>query len=118
MIKTIAVCAMCVSAFLVSALPVPKNVPELMTTFNRKKIQSCEQWEKVRAPELFNLFANEEYGYWPENDSFSVSFKSQEPDKLMMNGKAIRKRIRIIYKGESGTNSFVATAFIPVSSKS
>ena len=40
-------------------------------------------------------------------------FSTVEPDAVMMDGTAIRKRIRIEYGGKFGTNSFVCTAFIP-----
>ena len=99
------------------ASPKPENVPELMTTFNGEKVSSMEQWEKARAPELFDTFASEEYGRWPKAGTFSVSFESDEPDRLMMGGKAIRKRIRITCAGDNGAKSFVATAFIPVCKK-
>ena len=99
------------------ASPKPENVPELMTTFKGEKVSSVEQWESVRAPELFDTFASEEYGRWPEAGTYSVSFESEEPDRLMMGGKAIRKRIRITYAAECGARSFVVTAFIPVCKK-
>ena len=99
------------------ASPKPENVPELMTTFKGEKVSSVEQWEKARAPELFDTFASEEYGRWPKAGTFSVSFESDEPDRLMMGGKAIRKRIRITCTGNNGAKSFVATAFIPVCKK-
>jgi len=109
-----AIFACAVAAF---ASPKPENVPELMTTFKGEKVSSVEQWEKVRAPELFDTFASEEYGRRPKSGTFSVSFESDEPDRLMMGGKAIRKRIRITCTGQRGAKSFVVTAFIPVCKK-
>ena len=100
-----------------AAVPVPKDVPELMTTFKGDKVSTVEQWENVRAPELLATFAREEYGYWPDAGTYSVSFDAAEPDVLMMGGKAIRKRVRITYKGDVGARSFVVTAFIPVNKK-
>ena len=100
-----------------SASSAPKDVPELMTAFGGEKISSVEQWEKVRSPELLNAFASEEYGRWPAAGTYSASFESDEPDRLMMGGKAIRKRVRIICNGQRGVKSFVATAFIPVCRK-
>ena len=109
-----AVFACAVAAF---ASPKPENVPELMTTFSGERVSSVEQWENVRAPELFNTFASEEYGRCPDPRAYSVSFETDEPDRLMMGGKAIRKRIRITCAGDNGAKSFVATAFIPVCKK-
>ena len=39
------------------------------------------------------------------------------PQKTMMDGKAVRRRIRIEYGGKYGTNSFSVTAFVPKSQK-
>ncbi|MBE6397767.1 MAG: hypothetical protein E7046_12260, partial [Lentisphaerae bacterium] len=52
------------------ASPKPENVPELMTTFKGETVSSVEQWEKVRAPELFDTFASEEYGRWPQSERY------------------------------------------------
>ena len=100
-----------------AAAPVPKDVPELLAAFNGEKIATSEQWEKVRAPELLDTFVREEYGRWPDPGAYSVSFEVAEPDAVMMGGKAVRKRVRISYKGDRGARSFVATAFIPVCKK-
>lgn len=100
-----------------AAAPVPKDVPELLAAFNGEKIATAEQWEKVRAPELLDTFVREEYGRWPDPGAYSVSFEAAEPDAVMMGGKAVRKRVRISYKGDRGARSFVATAFIPVCKK-
>lgn len=113
-IIAVAACSFVLAGF---ASTMPKNVPELMTTFKGEKVSSAEEWEKVRAPELFDTFANEEYGRWPKDGSFSVSFDTAEPDVLMMGGKAVRKRICITCAGSHGVRSFVATAFIPVCKK-
>ena len=113
-IIAVAACSFVLAGF---ASTMPKNVPELMTTFKGEKVSSAEEWEKVRAPELFDTFANEEYGRWPKDGSFSVSFDTAEPDVLMMGGKAVRKRICITCVGSHGVRSFVATAFIPVCKK-
>ena len=109
---TVFACLISVTAVL--SAPVPENVPDLMTTFGGEKVASLEQWEKVRAPELLDRFASGEYGRWPDAGTYSVSFETAGPDVLMMGGKAVRKLVRITYKGDAGARSFVATAFIPV----
>lgn len=91
----------------------PVNVPELLTTFDGKKVSSVEQWEKVRAPELLEEFTSEEYGRRPVERPAALAFEKAEPDAVMMDGKALRKRIRVMYAGPYGGGSFVFTAFIP-----
>jgi len=93
--------------------PTPVDVPDLMTTFAGAKVDSAEAWEKSRAPELLGEFTKSEYGRRPVERPPHLAFEAAEPDAVMMDGKALRKRIRITYGGKYGTNSFVATAFIP-----
>ena len=94
-------------------LPKPENVPDLMTTFGGEKIETVEQWEGTRAPELLAEFTKCEYGRRPVERPPFLSFEPVEPDAEMMDGKALRKRVRASYGGRYGTNSFVFTAFIP-----
>ena len=97
----------------VPSAPEPKDVPELMTTFKGEKVTTREQWKKVRAPELLAEFTREEYGRRPVERPKTLSFAAAEPDAVMMDGKAIRKRVRVSYGGKYGTNEFTFTAFIP-----
>lgn len=91
----------------------PVDVPDLMTTFDGRKVETVAQWEKARAPELLEVFTAEEYGRRPVERPAALSFEKAEPDAVMMGGKALRKRIRVAYKGPYGGGSFVFTAFIP-----
>ena len=58
-IASICVCGPC--AYGAQQPPEPKNVPQLMTASNGMKVGTVEQWEKVRAPELLNMFTKQEY---------------------------------------------------------
>ena len=95
----------------------PENVPDLMTTFKGEKVTTVEQWEKVRAPELRAEFMREEYGRRPVERPKELSFALAEPDAEMMDGKAIRKRVRVSYAGKYGKGEFTFTAFIPKQQK-
>ena len=108
-----ALAAMAVLPVAADSAPAPKDVPELMTTFKGEKVTTREQWEKARAPELLAEFTREEYGRRPVERPKNLSFAAAEPDAVMMDGKAIRKRVRVSYGGKYGTNEFTFTAFIP-----
>ena len=95
------------------AAPMPENVPELMTTFAGERVSTREQWEKVRAPELLEEFTLKEYGKRPVERPPALAFEKVGPDEMMMGGRAIRKRIRVMYAGPYGGGAFVFTAFIP-----
>ncbi|MBR6586591.1 MAG: glycoside hydrolase family 97 catalytic domain-containing protein, partial [Kiritimatiellae bacterium] len=95
------------------AAPAPCDVPSLKKTFNGEKVSTVKMWEKVRAPELLEEFTMQEYGRRPVERPQSLVFEAVEPDVEMMEGKALRKRIRATYAGKYGKASFEFTAFIP-----
>ena len=97
----------------------PLNVPPLMTTFSGRQVSSVGEWEAVRRPEILELFLSEVYGRRPAEASHPprISFTAACPDKLMLDGKALRKRIACTYGGRYGDRSFTFTAFIPVRNK-
>ena len=117
-IKSIVFASAACTAMVGLAVPEPKNVPELMTTSKGEKVTTVEQWEKVRAPELFALFEREEYGRRPAaaNERDRVSFDVYDVSEAL-GGKAVRKLVRVTYKGPNGTFSFPFTAFIPKTKK-
>ena len=110
--------ALCAAASVSSAAPEPVDVPELMRTAKGVEVKTVADWEKVRRPELFDIFMLNEYGVRPAaaEDRSRVSFKVTDASEAM-DGKAIRKLVKITYKGPCGTLTFPATAFIPKSAK-
>ena len=96
-----------------ATLPEPENVPELLVTEAGERVTTREQWEGTRRGEIAKFFHTYVYGRRPVERPPHLVFSAAEPDRTMMDGAALRKRIRIEYGGAYGTNSFVATAFIP-----
>ena len=41
------------------------TLPDALTTLNGKKVKTVKQWEKIRRPELINLFETEMFGKMP-----------------------------------------------------
>jgi len=64
------------------------------------------------------FFAEHEYGVRPVERPPHLAFEAEEPDAVVMDGAAVRKRVRVTYGGKYGTNSFVVTAFVPAKVKS
>ena len=96
----------------------PKDVPELMRTFDGREVSDRKMWEEVRRPEIRKRFLETMYGVRPAAaESPVVTFRPEGPDRVMMDGTALRKRVRICYEGPYGSNSFVVTAFIPKTGK-
>ena len=101
----------------VVAAPEPVSVPPLMVTKAGAPVKDVATWEKVRRAELRDIFCENEYGWRPVERPDTLAFELAEPDKVMMDGKAIRKRVRVSWKGPLASQSFVFTAFIPVTAK-
>ena len=80
-----------------------------------KLLGEVPAWNAMSPEETYKWFMNEEYGVRPAEAERPrhLAFKAERPDKVMMDGAAVRKMIRIEYGGKYGTNSFVVTAFVP-----
>ena len=75
---------------------------------------SVPAWNDKGRTETRSWFLENIYGVRPlEADHPKVTFAPLCQDRVMMNGAAVRKRVRIVYEGPYGTNSFNVLAFIP-----
>jgi len=74
--------------------------------------------EKSRE-EIVEFFTDNEFGRRPASVEKPqlLRFEKVSDDKTMPGGKMVRKQGRIVYGGPYGTNSFVATAFVPADAK-
>ncbi len=70
------------------------QLPELLITQSGETVSTPEQWEKVRRPEILQLFENQVYGQVPK-DFDDIRFKVTNEDKKAMNGKATLKEVAI-----------------------
>ena len=93
--------------------PRPENVPKLLVTEAGEQVSSRESWERRRRPEILRYFTDNVYGRRPCERPPHLDFEAIAPDREMMDGRAIRKLVKITYGGAFGTNSFVVTSFIP-----
>ena len=74
--------------------------------------------EKSRE-EIVLFFTDNEFGRRPKEAEKPplLKFEKISDDKLMPDGKMVRKQVRIVYGGSCGTNSFPVTAFVPAGAK-
>lgn len=72
-------------------------------------------WNAASPEETCEWFMQNEYGVRPKGADAParIRFFEERPNKVMMNGAAVRKLVRIEYAGPYGTNSFNVTAFVP-----
>ena len=74
--------------------------------------------EKSRE-EIVSFFTDNEFGRRPAEAEkpLLLKFEKISDDKLMPDGKMVRKQVRVVYGGSFGTNSFPVTAFVPAGAK-
>ena len=59
---------------------VPQYVlPDVLTLSNGQKMETTEQWEKQRRPELLEIFASQTYGRTP-TEKINVKFENNITD--------------------------------------
>ena len=80
-----------------------------------KLLNEVPAWNAMSPEETYKWFMNEEYGVRPAEAERPrhLAFKAASPDRVMMDGAAVRKMVCVEYGGKYGTNSFVVTAFVP-----
>lgn len=68
---------------------------------------SVPAWNDKDRQETRRWFLENIYGVRPsEADHSKVTFTPLCQDRVMMDGAAVRKQVRIVYEGPYGTNSF------------
>ena len=74
--------------------------------------------EKSRE-EIVAFFTDNEFGRRPPEAEKPplLKFEKISEDRLMPDGKMVRKQARVVYGGSFGTNSFPVTAFVPAGAK-
>ncbi len=96
--------------------PICGVLPDVLKAADGTRIATREQWERIRRPELLKLFQTREYGIRPVERPADLAFTPLGEDRIMVDGRALRKRVTISCTGPEGPFSFSATAFIPKAS--
>jgi len=89
------------------------EIPDVLKMSDGSPVASVAAWEAKRRPEVLELFKTHVYGRNPVERPENLRFESLGPDKEMMDGKAIRRRVAVCYKGPGGEGRIEVTAFIP-----
>lgn len=99
------------SSFAASAHAV--NLPDPLKLADGTKVTSIDVWEKTRRPQVLNLFREQVYGCNAVERPASLRFEPLEAKTTVLDGAAIRRRVRIAYTGPRGAGSFTLTAYYP-----
>ena len=83
-----------------SALPSRPELPDPLTTFDGRKVETRDQWEKERKPELKELFQHYMYGYLPPLREVRGTLRRSDPKAF--EGKATLQEISLSFAGPKG----------------
>lgn len=89
------------------------GLPDVLTTAGGKAVTEAGVWEAERRPEILELFRAQVFGRNPVKRPASLRFEVADADTEMLDGKALRKRVKIRYAGPGGEGAIRLTAFIP-----
>jgi hypothetical protein len=92
---------------------VPQYVlPDVLLSGSGRKIETKEQWENQRRPELLALFAARMYGQTPAEESpVRYELLTENPDDL--NGKATGKQVKFIFSNRGKDVEAILLLYIP-----
>jgi len=88
------------------------EIPDLLTSFNGRKIKNTRRWERVRRPELIDFFTNNVYGKVPGKLEIS-KWEVVEESADALNGKARRKQVDIVFNKNGKTLFFNVLMYLP-----
>ena len=94
-----------------------QNIPGLLIAQNGNIIASSKQWEKIRRPEILAMVENEMYGMVPGELKIS-EINILDQDDQAINGKAIRKQVRLTFRGNQKELSVELLMYLPKGKKS
>jgi hypothetical protein len=93
------------------------SLPDILTTSDNQKINTAQEWENTRRPEIFSLFENEVYGQMPQ-DFDSMEWTLLQSDNEAMGGKASMKEVQIEVSRNEKSVQIRLVLFVPVERKS
>ncbi len=94
------------------------NLPDVLTSFEGKRIKTVEDWEKFRRQEIVDFFTQNMYGEVPTPaSSIKKSFKLISEDPTIFNGLCTRKDVLITFENEIGKVTMPLVLFVPANSK-
>ena len=92
------------------------KLPNLLTSKGGAEIDTSNEWERLRRPEIHSYFANQVYGVVPGKlDFHNVEVLDDEP--AAMGGKAVRKQVNLNFKKRNKSVSMSLLIYLPAGKK-
>lgn len=77
-----------------------QGAPELLRLTKGIKVKTVDEWERIRRPEIVELFRSTMYGHSPgKPDAFS--FRVLSSNDAALGGKATRKQVRVYFDADT-----------------
>jgi hypothetical protein len=89
------------------------SLPELLRTNAGVPVATSRQWERIRRPEVLELFTSHMFGRVPEDVDNELRFKVLERG-LVMEDRARRLQVRIFFDSEKDNPAVDVLIYIPV----
>ena len=87
-------------------------LPESLIGSDGEKITNVEEWEKIRRPELMELFATQVYGR-TRSDKIDVTYELLTENSKALNGKATSKQVKFIFSNGKKKIEAILLIYIP-----
>ena len=88
------------------------TLPVILTSLDGVEIASSDQWDKIRRPEIIELFRKNVYGRIPDT-KYSETFNILRLDSTALEGNATQKEILINIESDGKLLSFNLILFTP-----
>ena len=88
------------------------NLPDPLVLPDGKRITLATEWMQKQRPHLLQLFAENVYGKMPGRPN-NESFEVRSVDSFALNGKAIRKQVRIFFSTADTNASLDVLLYLP-----
>ncbi len=89
------------------------TLPNPLVCEDGRKVESTEDWEMKRRPELLEMITTYMYGHVPEAARRQFPFQVVEVDKKAMGGKATRKLVNVCMTVDSNGPSLCLQIYLP-----
>lgn len=90
------------------------DLPDPLLTAEGKRIETVEQWETKRRPQIVAMFSNLIYGHVPQPESpLKTEVEIVATDENFMDGKATRKDVAIRFSNDKGKAEMLVLVFTP-----
>ena len=90
------------------------TLPDVLTSFDGQHINTVQEWENSRRPEIVNFFEQNIFGQVPPPSSpIKKSFSIRSEDKSLLDGLCTRRDVAITFQNEVGKVTMPLVLFVP-----